>query len=137
MKETRFVFNRSSFTTDRKPGSGVGHHANDYRPDPTHGQGRQQADRIRGDKGDASGDARRASKQHPNGHVQHHQAQLTSYNGPAASQSPSHNASGGAAGGGRGHIRGQIVVGLYTYQGAECGDMSFQKGDQMEILDDT
>ena len=35
------------------------------------------------------------------------------------------------------NIRGQIVVALYTYQGSECGDMSFQKGDQMEILDDT
>ena len=31
--------------------------------------------------------------------------------------------------------RGNIVVALYTYQGSEFGDMSFKKGDQMEILD--
>ena len=34
-------------------------------------------------------------------------------------------------------IRGQIVVALYTYQGSEFGDMSFKKGDMMEIVDDT
>ena len=33
--------------------------------------------------------------------------------------------------------RGTIVVALYTYQGSEFGDMSFKKGDQMEILDKT
>ena len=33
--------------------------------------------------------------------------------------------------------RGIIVVALYTYQGSEFGDMSFKKGDQMEILDKT
>ena len=33
--------------------------------------------------------------------------------------------------------RGNIVVALYTYQGSEFGDMSFKKGDQMEILDKT
>jgi hypothetical protein len=34
-------------------------------------------------------------------------------------------------------IRGQIVIALYSYQGSEFGDMSFQKGDQMEIVDDS
>ena len=34
-------------------------------------------------------------------------------------------------------IRGQIVVALYTYQGSEFGDMTFKKGDMMEIVDDT
>ena len=34
-------------------------------------------------------------------------------------------------------IKGQIVVALYTYQGSEFGDMSFKKGDMMEIVDDT
>ena len=33
-------------------------------------------------------------------------------------------------------IRGQIVVALYTYQGSEFGDMTFKKGDMMEIVDD-
>ena len=33
--------------------------------------------------------------------------------------------------------RGNIVVALYSYQGSEFGDMSFKKGDQMEILDKT
>ena len=33
--------------------------------------------------------------------------------------------------------RGNIVIALYTYQGSEFGDMSFKKGDQMEILDKT
>lgn len=54
--------------------------------------------------------------------------------------SPSHHGLG--VGGGVGvtqtrNIRGQIVIALYTYQGSECGDMSFQKGDKMEIIDDT
>ena len=34
-------------------------------------------------------------------------------------------------------IRGQIVIALYSYQGSEFGDMSFTKGDKMEIIDDT
>lgn len=34
-------------------------------------------------------------------------------------------------------IRGQTVIALYSYQGSEFGDMSFQKGDQMEIIDDS
>ncbi len=35
------------------------------------------------------------------------------------------------------NILGQIVVALYTYQGSEFGDMSFKKGDMMEIVDNT
>ena len=34
-------------------------------------------------------------------------------------------------------LQGRVVVALYTYQGSEFGDMTFTKGDQMEILDDT
>ena len=29
------------------------------------------------------------------------------------------------------------MVALYNYQGSEFGDMTFSKGDQMEIVDDT
>ena len=43
----------------------------------------------------------------------------------------------GAAAGVNKTPRGNIVVALYTYQGSEFGDMSFKKGDQMEILDKT
>ena len=51
---------------------------------------------------------------------------------PATSNaSPHHSGPGGRS------IRGQIVIALYTYQGSECGDMSFNKGDQMEIIDDS
>ncbi len=120
--------------TDPKPGHG-GHHANDYRPDPT------RADRIRGG-GEKDNSGGRGGK---NGHVRHGErgagggggAMAHNHSSSAmlgatgASQSPSHAAAG------QRNIRGQIVVALYTYQGSECGDMSFQKGDQMEILDDS
>ena len=48
----------------------------------------------------------------------------------------------GVAGGGgvmaaAGMLKGRVVVALYTYQGSEFGDMTFSKGDQMEIVDDT
>ena len=33
--------------------------------------------------------------------------------------------------------KGAIVVALYNYQGSEHGDMTFVKGDVMEIVDDT
>ena len=33
--------------------------------------------------------------------------------------------------------KGSIVVALYNYQGSEHGDMTFVKGDIMEIVDDT
>ena len=36
-----------------------------------------------------------------------------------------------------GMLKGRVVVALYTYQGSEFGDMTFSKGDQMEIVDDT
>jgi len=96
-------------------------HNNDYRPDPT------RSDRIRGDsgKGDVSGMKK-------NGY----RSQLS------AGQSPSHGVGGvpvlpvPVSSGGR-NLKGRIVVALYTYQGSELGDMSFNKGDQMEIVDDT
>ena len=34
-------------------------------------------------------------------------------------------------------FKGRVVVALYNYQGSEFGDMTFSKGDQMEIVDDT
>ena len=33
--------------------------------------------------------------------------------------------------------KGSIVVALYNYQGSEHGDMTFVKGDIMEIVDDS
>ncbi len=61
-----------------------------------------------------------------------------------ASNSPAHgsNMQGGANPASqqtpqRPSIRGQTVIALYSYQGSEFGDMSFQKGDQMEIIDDS
>ena len=47
---------------------------------------------------------------------------------------------GQAGAGGAGGVGGanlQIVIALYSYQGSEMGDMSFQKGDRMEVLDKT
>ena len=41
-----------------------------------------------------------------------------------------------ASGAGR-NLKGRIVVAKYTYQGSEYGDMTFNKADQMEIVDDT
>lgn len=109
---------------DPKPGAHGAHHANDYRPDPT------RADRIRGsgDKDQQGGGSGGRSK---NGHPRSSSsaAMVAAASGASLGQSPSHLQ-------GR-NIRGQIVVALYSYQGSECGDMSFQKGDQMEILDDT
>jgi len=32
--------------------------------------------------------------------------------------------------------RGRIVVAVYTYQSREAADLSFSKGDRMEVLDD-
>jgi hypothetical protein len=95
--------------------------SNDYRADPT-----SRADRIRDDKGPGG---RPAAK---NGYVQPGAAQSQTV--MAVGPSPAHHP---ALQGAR-NIVGQIVVALYTYQGSEsCGDMSFQKGDQMEIIDDT
>ena len=49
-------------------------------------------------------------------------------------KSPAHAGSpGGLQNGGR----KEIVIALYSYQGSEFGDMSFQKGDRMEVLDKT
>ena len=106
---------------------------NDYRPDPTGGRG-GPADRIRTDL---------------NGRVSnglHNRASTSVQGSNGASSSPAHLA---ASSGLPQHqnssvmmaptrsIRGQIVVALYTYQGSEFGDMSFKKGDMMEIVDDT
>jgi hypothetical protein len=91
---------------------------NDYRPDPTGGR----ADRIRG--------------QSDNGSVKAGNGRAPG----AANGSPAHATTAPAANppsAARPSIRGQIVVALYSYQGSEFGDMSFQKGDQMEIIDDS
>ena len=100
---------------------------NDYRPDPT------RADRIRGDgdKSRSNGDPRGSAEHKKNGF----RSQLS------ANQSPSHVAQTvtaqavPASGPGR-NLKGRVVVALYTYQGSEFGDMTFSKGDQMEIIDD-
>jgi len=107
-------------------------HPNDYRPDPTGGRG--GADRIRSDHNGRNGNG---LQRNPSGAT----------NPVVASNSPAHLSSvniqqpSSAAGmiipTGTRSIRGQIVVALYTYQGSEFGDMSFKKGDMMEIVDDT
>lgn len=105
------------------PKGPVAYQNNDYRPDPTGGR----ADRIRG--------------QSENGSVKNG----TGRSGPgAANGSPAHatvnpiqGQTANAQTAARPSIRGQIVVALYSYQGSEFGDMSFQKGDQMEIIDDS
>jgi len=95
---------------------------NDYRPDPTGGR----ADRIRGqsDNGSVKNGLGRQGAGSNNSPA--HAANLSS-------QPQSSNQQTSA----RPSIRGQIVVALYSYQGSEFGDMSFQKGDQMEIIDDS
>lgn len=101
-----------------------------------------RADRIRGSEKE---NALRNGKatQPPNGH---HRSVMNNYHGHSPSHVLAQNAvnsgagSGvatGTGGSGRGTIRGQMVVALYTYQGSECGDMSFNKGDVMEIIDDS
>lgn len=97
---------------------------NDYRPDPTNGR----ADRIRSEttaNGQRNGGLHRSVG-----------------GSSAASMSPAHvlvqqGSSANIMMPPQRTIRGQIVVALYTYQGSEFGDMTFQKGDQMEIIDDT
>ena len=99
-------------------------HSNDYRPDPT------RADRIRNDEKMRNGDHRGGAGDKKNGFRQ----QLS------VSQSPSHagavSAAAPASGVGR-NLKGRVVIALYSYQGSEFGDMSFNKGDHMEIIDDT
>lgn len=95
-------------------------HSNDYRPDPT------RADRIRSDEKLRNGEGRGvAGDGKKNGFRQ----QLS------VSHSPSHTPAP-ASGAGR-NLKGRVVIALYTYQGSEFGDMSFNKGDHMEIIDDT
>jgi len=101
-------------------------HSNDYRPDPT------RADRIRGDEKLRNGEGRGGSG---DGKKNGFRQQLS------VSQSPSHMSAGvatpaPASGAGR-NLKGRVVIALYTYQGSEFGDMSFNKGDHMEIIDDT
>ena len=103
-------------------------HSNDYRPDPT------RADRIRGDEKLRNGDGRGGAG--GDGKKNGFRQQLS------VSHSPSHLAAGGvatsapASGAGR-NLKGRVVIALYSYQGSEFGDMSFNKGDHMEIIDDT
>ena len=54
--------------------------------------------------------------------------------GPINPNSPSIAQNGRGAGA---PLQLQVVIALYTYQGSEMGDMSFQKGDRMEVLDKT
>lgn len=113
----------------------VSHH-NDYRPDPTGGLRGNAADRIRTDNGGLNG--RNGSN---NIQPQRSSSAAVQGNSTAASSSPAHslqhhNNSSLMMPSAR-SIRGQIVVALYTYQGSEFGDMTFKKGDMMEIIDDT
>ena len=102
---------------------------NDYRPDPTRGGG---ADRIRTDLNGRS-----------NGLHNRGGSASVQQNSNGASNSPAHMSSAslqpqsGVMMPSIRSIKGQIVVALYTYQGSEFGDMSFKKGDMMEIVDDT
>ena len=107
------------FSDVPKPGMGNNHSNNDYRPDPT------RADRIRGNGDKHEMGAGGARKK--NGYR------------PQVAASPSHSAAGGGTplSATNRNLKGRVVVALYTYQGSEFGDMSFNKGDQMEILDDT
>lgn len=73
------------------------------------------------------------SMNHPSGKMARASAEVH-----VTTNSPSHLVHGGGTQPQPGRtIRGQIVIALYTYQGSEHGDMSFQKGDKMEIIDDT
>ena len=103
-----------------------------YRPEPTRG-----ADRIRGDGDGKPGGAR--GPQDTAAHKKNGFRSQISSGGSTAS--PSHTMVGVAGGGGvmaaAGMLKGRVVVALYTYQGSEFGDMTFSKGDQMEIVDDT
>ena len=100
-------------------------HSNDYRPDPT------RADRIRNEEKMRNGEHRGGSAD----------SKKNGFRGQlSVSQSPSHvSAVSGpapASGAGR-NLKGRVVIALYTYQGSEFGDMTFNKGDHLEILDDT
>ena len=100
-------------------------HSNDYRPDPT------RADRIRNEEKMRNGEHRGGSAD----------SKKNGFRGQlSVSQSPSHvSAVSGpapASGAGR-NLKGRVVIALYTYQGSEFGDMTFNKGDHLEIMDDT
>ena len=102
-----------------------------YRPEPTRG-----ADRIRGE-----GDGKPGGTRGPQDTAAHKKNGFRSQISGGSTASPSHTMVGVAGGGGvmaaAGMLKGRVVVALYTYQGSEFGDMTFSKGDQMEIVDDT
>ncbi len=112
-------------------GSKPGSNHNDYRPDPTGGRG--GADRIRSEHNGRNGNG----LQHPGSGPPTLAAVAAAAGGPG-SNSPAHlGPSGPVMMPTQRNILGQIVVALYTYQGSEFGDMSFKKGDMMEIVDNT
>ena len=113
-------------------GAGGAGQANDYRPDPVV----RNADMIRKESGMVGG-------QQPHVMVVNNGPQGIVGSGWSAGtkginpNSPSIAQNGRGVGGAGGAGALQIVIALYTYQGSEMGDMSFQKGDRMEVLDKT
>ena len=101
------------------------------RPEPTRG-----ADRIRGE-----GDGKAGGNRGQQDTSAHKKNGFRNQLSGGSTASPSHTMVGVAGGGGvmaaAGMLKGRVVVALYTYQGSEFGDMTFSKGDQMEIVDDT
>ena len=112
------------------------------------GSGGRGADRIRGsgsEKDRSNGKSSTAgANSAQNGH--HRTVVMNNYHGGSPSHRLGGHASSSSGGAGLGlldangkpsSIIGRIVVALYNYMGSECGDMTFQKGDQMEIVDDS
>ncbi len=126
---------------DPKPGSSgasaAGHNgSNEYRPDPT------RADRIRNGSEKESSGGRHHGGSGRNGSASNNLSSSSMHNGSRLGNghkaSPAHLS--GANGGGqpsKATRKGQLVIALYNYQGSELGDMTFEKGDVMEIVDDT
>ena len=131
-------------------GNGV---KNEYRPDPTvrnfeqirnktpHNDSHNNAIPIAGSLNGPSASANLAAIGVAPGVIPHngtsHVAIVgSSWKSPVIGNAPGTPAMAGAVGV-KQTPRGNIVVALYTYQGSEFGDMSFKKGDQMEILDKT
>jgi len=130
-----------------KKSGGNGTQVNDYRPDPVGGRG--------GIGGPGGIDMIRKDSHIPTSHHQAaphgHQMMAVGGNNPAgaggivqsswsqkATNSPSIAQNGRSAnGGGSGNTNLGVVIALYSYQGSEMGDMSFAKGDRMEVLDKT
>ena len=132
MYETYFFKKTIHLFLGSKP---VSHH-NDYRPDPTGGRG--GADRIRSEHNGRNGNGLQQRASNVAGTAASSVAAAAASNSPAHLSSASLQAPGGQVMmPATRSIRGQIVVALYTYQGSEFGDMTFKKGDMMEIVDDT